>query len=198
MMPAWFRRHALGLACLLLAAGGRHWLEAAMFRHMLLQMPLIVVAGWQLAARPARPVLRAGLDPFGLTSLSALLFISAYWMVPRALEQSLMLPVAEAAKFISLLLAGALLPGAARRARLVIQLFFLGNFCWMSAIAGIQYQDMPQRLCNAYALDDQLITGTGLVALSLLLAIAWCLRHGQALLSNSPATTHHPTPGIEH
>jgi len=174
---------ASGLACLLLALVPRHWLESSMFTHMLVQLPLLFGAGMLLFGRLYWPRALVAVDRYGLTSLTALLFVSAYWMIPRALEQCLRLPVAEAAKVVSLTLAGAALPGALRRARLVIQIFFLGNFCWMSAIAGIQYQDMPQRLCNAYLLDDQLVTGMGLVTLSILVAIAWCVRHAPALLS---------------
>lgn len=196
-MKARRHQHAAGLACLLLALCGRQWLEATMFRHMMLQLPLIVLTGW-LLARPLPISGRwAAIDRYGLTSLTALLFISAYWMVPRALEQSLDQSGAEAAKFASLLLAGALLPAALRRSRPVIQLFYLGNFCWMCAFAGMQYQDMPQRLCNAYALDDQLLTGVGLVGWSILIAIAWCLRNLPALLSNSTTNQHHALPGFK-
>lgn len=188
-------------ACLLLAALPRHWLEAAMWRHMLLQLPLLVAAGCLLAIAlgtgPSRHRLRraAIADQHGITGLSAALFISAYWMIPRALEQSINLPLSEAAKFASLPLAGLLLAGSLRRASPVIQLFFLGNFCWMTAIAGMQYQNLPQRLCNAYLLDDQLATGAGLVAASIAIATAWCALHAKALLSNPDEPTTHATTG---
>lgn len=192
------RRYAAGLACVLLAFGARGWLESIMFTHMLVQLPLLFAAGWLLFGQLYWPHRLAVLDRYGLTSLTALLFISAYWMIPRALEQSLQSPAIEIAKASSWLLAGALLPAALRRARLVIQLFYLGNFCWMTAIAGIQYQNMPQRLCNAYLLGDQAMTGIGLVALSILIAIAWCLRHASALLSNPHQSSYHAAPGTEH
>ena len=198
MRPTLERRHAAGLACLLLAIGARSWMEAAMLRHMLVQLPLIVVAGCLLAARLQQAPMRDKLDPHGLTSLTALLLLSAYWMVPLALEESLRYALAELAKFISLLLAGTLLPGAVKRARTVIQLFFLGNFCWMMAIAGIQYQDSPQRLCNAYALDDQLVTGSCLVGVSIVLALTWCIWQGQALLFTPTSSTHYASTSTEH
>ncbi|XLZ71883.1 hypothetical protein ABT364_07905 [Massilia sp. SR12] len=114
-------------------------------------------------------------DAHGLAGLTWLLLASAYWMVPRALEQALTLPLAELGKFASLFLAGFLLPAALARAAAAVQLFFLGNFCAMMAIAGMLYQDMPQRLCNAYTLDDQVITGVGLVVASIGIAAAWCI-----------------------
>jgi hypothetical protein len=172
-------------------------LEGSMALHMAVQLPLIFIAG-ALAAKRATGAVPSpaygahalaadgrdaegaarGLarwDAHGLAGLVWLLLVSAYWMVPRALEQALALPLAELGKFASLFLAGFLLPGALARAVPVIQLFFLGNLCAMMAIAGMLYQDMPQRLCNAYTLNDQVVTGVGLVVASLGIAAAWCV-----------------------
>jgi hypothetical protein len=179
-----------GIALLMVALLPRNWLEAVMWRHMLLQLPLLVVSGWLfgcglvvMAPRWMRRV--AIIDLHGITGMTAALFISAYWMIPRALELSINLPLAAGSKFGSLLLLGALLPGTLKRANIMIQLFFLGNFCWMTAIAGLQYQTMPQRLCNAYLLDDQFTTGVGLVLAAVAVAVFWCARHAPELLSNS-------------
>lgn len=162
-----------GLACLAAALGGAGWLEASMLRHMLLQLPLLAAAGALLGARLA-PIQRLGaIDEHGLAVLSALMVVSAYWMVPRALELSLTSGMTAAAKYLSLFIIGMLMPGAMRRANIVIQIFFLGNFCAMTAISGILYQDLPQRLCNAYLLDDQARTGVALVVVAVAIAIGW-------------------------
>ena len=189
-------RLCAGLACLLAAALPRHWLEASMLRHMLLQLPLLLTAGWLLSASPVpRWFQRAAIfDQQGICGLTALLFISAYWMIPRALEQSINLPLAEAAKFISLPLLGAILPGSLRRANWIVQLFYLGNFSWMTAIAGIQYQNMPQRLCNAYLLDDQAWTGIALTVAAVIIAIFWCWRLAPAFLFHSTKANQHASP----
>lgn len=169
-------RRVLGIALLAAAWLLRGTLEASMVLHMLVQLPAIALAGALLApGTQLRHWRRA--DAYGLASFTLLLIVSAYWMIPRALELSLTQPPAEAGKFASLLLLGAVLPDAMRRANAVIQLFFIGNFCWMSAIAGIQYQNMPQRLCNAYALDEQVLAGALLVGASVAVALAWCIRH---------------------
>jgi len=167
---------ALVMAALLL----RRPLEASMALHMVVQLPMIAVGSALAGLAVARNAPRyagavARWDAHGIAGLAWLLLASAYWMVPRALEQSLTLPLAEAGKFASLFLLGFLLPGALSRAAAVIQLFFLGNFCAMMAIAGMLYQDMPQRLCNAYSLDDQVVTGVGLVVASIGIAAAWCV-----------------------
>lgn len=167
-------------------------LESSMALHMVVQLPMIAVGGALagLAAERSAPGLAAAVgrwDAHGLAGLVWLLLASAYWMVPRALEQPLTMPQAEVGKFASLFLLGFLLPGALSRAAAVIQLFFLGNFCAMMAIAGMLYQDMPQRLCNAYSLNDQVVTGVGLVVASIGIAAAWCVWQLPALASYAAA-----------
>ncbi|WP_373986861.1 hypothetical protein [Duganella sp. BuS-21] len=184
-------RAGLALACLLAAALPRTWLEASMLRHMLLQLPLLVAAGWLLATALHGRSRIAAFDQHGVTGLTALLFISAYWMIPRALELSLTEPLIETAKFLSLTALGAILPGSLRRANWIVQLFYMGNLSWMTAIAGIQYQNMPQRLCNAYLLDDQIATGAALVCASIAIALVW----GWRLHSKKEA--HHVAPDPE-
>lgn len=217
----WLRLAAPLCGALLAAAAWlyRLPLEASMLLHMLVQLPMLAVAGALLALaagtvggqrgqrRSAWGALArawARCDRHGLTGLTALLFVSAYWMIPRALEASMTVPLAELGKFASLLLLGALLPASLARATPVLQLFYLGNFCAMTAIAGMLYQDMPQQLCNAYVLDDQVNTGMGLVIASVAVAVAWCVHYYPALFG--PATppltptrkTRHATPATEH
>lgn len=201
-------RLGIAAALLLLAVGAAPWLEASMARHMLVQLPALVLAGWASAGLLPARWSAARIDDYGITGLTALLLVSAYWMVPRALELSLASPLSEAAKLASLFSLGLILPGSLRRCPWVAQLFFLGNVSAMMAIAGMQYQNLPQRLCNAYLLDDQNVAGMGLVAAAVLIAMAWCARIAPAL-SSTPHTTapdelpatepridHHPRPHL--
>lgn len=191
-------------AALFVALFFSNWLEASMARHMLLQLPLLVLAGWAGAsALPPRGLVArcvARCDFQGIAGLGALLFVSAYWMIPRALELSLVSPWSEAAKIGSLLLLGLTLPGSLARCHWVVQLFFLGNFGAMMAIAGIEYQNLPQRLCNAYLLDDQNLAGLGLVTGAILISAAWCARIAPALSSPTHlgTTPIHELPDPEH
>lgn len=172
-------------------------LEATMWRHMLVQLPLLVACGvllrpWLGQWLPLAPG-AARWDAQGLATLTAAAFTTTYWMIPRALEQALDEPFANAMKFISLLLLGALLPGAMRRAHVVVQLFFVANICSMMAIAGMLYRELPQRLCNAYLLDDQDVTGSWLVGLALVLGVAWCIVNARHF-ADSPEQPQ-PPPG---
>lgn len=171
-----------GFALAVIAIACRRPLESTMARHMLLQIPLLIAAGscvalglrhTGIAARAGR--LRA-YDENGITGLFAFLLVSAYWMIPKALDSAAISLAADTGKFVSLLLAGLLLPASLTRANIIIQLFFIGNFASMAAIAGMLYQDTPRRLCNLYLIDDQMITGTGLVILAIAVAVAWGIR----------------------
>jgi hypothetical protein len=172
----------LGLALVVIAIACRRPLESTMARHMLLQIPLLVAAGSCVALGLRRTGIAAlasrlhVYDENGITGLSAFLLVSAYWMIPKALDSAAISLTADAGKLVSLFLAGLLLPASLARANLIIQLFFVGNFASMTAIAGMLYQDTPRRLCNLYLIDDQMITGTGLVTLAIAVAVAWGIR----------------------
>jgi hypothetical protein len=176
------RRMLLGLALAAVAIVCRRPLESTMARHMLLQIPLLVAAGSCIAfgLRGTRIAGIAGrlraCDENGITGLFAFLLASAYWMIPKTLDSAAISLATDAGKFISLLLAGLLLPASLARANIIIQLFFIGNFASMTAIAGMLYQDTPRRLCNLYLIDDQMIAGAGLVTLAIGVAVAWGIR----------------------
>jgi hypothetical protein len=171
-----------GIALAGLAVVYRQVLEATMARHMLLQIPMLIAAGALVAFGMPRMNAAAffsglrGCDENGITGLFAFMLVTAYWMIPKALDSAAVSLVTDTAKFMSLLLAGLLLPGSLSRANTILQLFFIGNFASMTAIAGMLYQDAPRRLCNLYLIDDQMIAGTALVTLAVAIALLWCVR----------------------
>lgn len=183
---------------LLVAVVFREPLTASMFRHMLLHIPVIVLAGvlaargWSLrggepktsrSAETLRPSRK--FNEFGVPGLLLVGFIGAYWMIPKALDQVMVSVFAEGSKFFMLFLAGWVLADSLSCANNVIRLFFVGNFCWMMAIIGLLYQDHPVRLCNFYLMGDQEATGVGLVVLAVALPVFWllfCLKPVRSLL----------------
>lgn len=168
-----------GALALVVALLCRQSLTRSMTLHMLVHIPLIVVAGAWLGrgmsagGKPLGKGLWAQLNQHGLAGLLLCSLMGAYWMIPKALDEVLLSGHAAAFKFASVLAAGWLLQDSARRANNVIQLFFLGNFCWMTAIVGMLYRESPQRLCNVYLLGDQEMAGIGLIVLAVLLPVAW-------------------------
>jgi len=173
---------ALGLAlCVVLAWPPlRHALEASMWRHMVLQFPLLMAAGALLAAAlpPRARGAVARWNAHGIAGLVLVAVVLAVLMVPRVLDLALRDGTIEAVKGAALVLAGAALRLSWRAAGLVVQGFFLGNVLPMTAVVGQLYIDAPLRLCNAYLLDDQARLGQWLIALAVLLALAWLAQVG--------------------
>lgn len=170
------------LACsplLLLIAPLRHALESSMLPHMLLEFPLLVLAGAaaatllrEHAAAAARLLLR--LDPRGSLGACLLLCCSAVWMVPTALDLALIDPRLAAVKLLSWWGSGLLLGSGGTRMSMTLRVFVIGNLVWMLASAGMLYESAPARLCVSYLQDEQIWTGRALIALALLL-LAWLL-----------------------
>lgn len=126
----------------LLAASPLLWLfvplrqavESRMALHMLVQLPLLLAAGWAAAAWwprwPAAWAMR--FDAQGLASATFASAVLAFWMIPAALDAALLAPAVATLKFLSWWLAGLLLPGDHRRLGAVPASFFLGKRpgCW--------------------------------------------------------------------
>ncbi|MFA7474532.1 MAG: hypothetical protein WCY95_01880, partial [Castellaniella sp.] len=159
-------------------------LTALMSLHMLVQIPLLVLAGlfaeraWRAGHPPragARPRPAWSYNEYGIPGLLLVSLVGAGWMIPKALDDALTDWRVAAFKYLGLPVCGWVLGASLRHSNVVIKLFFLGNFCWMSAIVGMIYLDQPIRLCNAYLQDDQDWSGRGLIALAIVLPSCWLL-----------------------
>lgn len=154
----------------------RHTVESRMSLHMLGEFPMLFVAGWsasRLCLRHlwARRWLRGQrlLDWRGWTGAVLTSGVALVWMLPSALDATLLWPAAAAAKILSWWLAGWWLADGWRRMDAEVMLFSIGNLAWMAATAGLLYVEAPTRLCVNYLQDDQRQAGVGLVLLALLL-----------------------------
>jgi len=172
------RRHAM-LAAVIAGAPVllfRRWLEVDMARHMLIEFPLLLVAG--LAAAKVLPKRAVALimrfNQLGLAGFTFVSLTAAYWMIPVALDEALSSGPVAAAKYASFLAAGMLLPASFQAAPLAMQAFFVGNWVWMTATVGLLYQSTPQQLCVSYLVGAQLSAGEGLVAAAVAIAALWC------------------------
>lgn len=154
----------------------RHWLEASMVRHMLVQIPLLVMLG-MIAARLLPPDRRRRLrhgcgGP--LACLATATFASAYWMLPRALDAAIAEPLAELAKFVSLpLLVGLPLALAWESFGLIGRGFVWSNLISMQVFLGWLYLAAPQRVCNNYLADDQSRVGWLLIEIAAAIFACW-------------------------
>ncbi len=176
---------ALALFGVLLWPGTRQWMEAQMTRHMLLQFPLLMVAGALLAAALPDAWRRAAArwNDHGISGLFAVALILGVLMIPRVLDLALVDPAVETAKCLALVVCGAALYLSWRPAGWLVQGFFLGNLLPMMVVAGSLYESSPVRVCNAYLLDDQVQLGRLLVGLAAATALLWLTLLVRALMS---------------
>jgi hypothetical protein len=154
------------------------WLEGSMLGHMLIQIPLLALAGGLVArgASGGHGAVLAGFNAGGVPGLLVAVFAAAAWMLPRMLDAALRSALVEAAKFTTVpLLVGAplalswpLLPPVARG-------FVWANLISHAAVLGWLYSAAPSRLCTRYLFDQQATVGAAfsIVAMALLLGWGW-------------------------
>jgi hypothetical protein len=168
---------ALSVPAVLAFTPLRALLEAGMRAHMLVQYPLLMLAGALAAsAAPAQaPAARAfaRCNALGIGGLTLVAAVLAVVMIPRVLDLALVDARIEALKFAALVVAGAALPASWRAAGAVVQAFFLGSVLPMTVAVGSVYIDAPVRLCNAYLLDEQQRLGAELIAVAAVCGAAW-------------------------
>jgi hypothetical protein len=172
------------LVLVLLSPLVRHGLEATMTAQMLVQIPLLVAAGWLLPrAFPARVLVRVERwNHRGTTGLVLATAAATFWMLPRSLDAATSHPLMVAAKYLSVpLLIG--LPFAVSWPRMgfVVRGVFLVEFVATFFRLGWLYLISPIRLCNNYALNDQQRLGGYMLAFGggLLVWLAWKLLWGR-------------------
>jgi len=118
----------------------------------------------------------------GISGLVLVTLTSAFWMLPKALDAGVSVPVVAMAKYLSVpLLIG--LPLALSWSRMS---FIVKGVLRLECIAtlfrlGWLYLIWPERLCNLYLLDDQQRLGPFLLLIGtvLFLALAWKLIWGR-------------------
>lgn len=169
----------------------RHALEASMTRHMLVQLPLLALAGWWLHAL-LPPSWRNALGAWnghGATGLLLVSLASILWMLPISMDAALTLWWAEAAKFTGVpLLMGLALALSWPRAGFVLRGVFLFEVLGTLLRAGWLYLAAPQPLCVNYLSSDQQRLGRGLLltGAAIALLLAWRLMWGHVRVGGGP------------
>ena len=167
----------IGLIVLLALPGARDLLEREMATHMLVQIPLLAIAGVLMASGIPRPLKYrlAAWNRGGISGTLLAVIVSTWWMVPRALDSALATPGAEVWKFVSLpVLVG--LPAALswRPLGTIGRGFVILNVLPMWAVVGWLYIAAPVRVCNYYLVDQQVAAGRGLLWLSIAIGVVVC------------------------
>lgn len=152
--------------------------------QMLVQIPLLAVAGWWLA--PCLPrkmvVVLQAWNRNGISGLLLASLVAMVWMLPRMLDAALGEGWIEFAKFASVpWLLGVSLALSWPRAGFVVRGVFLAEVIATAFRLGWLYRISPVRLCSNYLLGDQqrlgdLLLLTGVV---LCLFVVWKLVWGR-------------------
>ncbi len=179
------------IALLSLIPPVRHGLEASMTVQMLVQIPVLILAGSLLvSALPSRlRTCAGGWDWGGVSGLVLATLVMAFWMLPRSLDASTTDPLFASAKFITVpLVIGLPLAFSWPRAGFVVRGVFLAEFVATFFRLGWVYRVSPIRLCNNYGIDDQQRLGTYMlwIGSALLAWLVWKLLAGN-FKSLSPA-----------
>lgn len=161
----------------------RHPLESTMTCQMLIQLPLLAVAGWVLAQGVPAAINRrlAPWDHAGISGLLLASLVGLVWMLPRAMDASVDEAWVALAKFLGVpLLIGVPVALSWPRASFVVRGIVLAEVIAMTLRLGWLYLISPQRLCSNYLLGDQQRLGRILIiaGFAILLVVAWKLMWG--------------------
>ena len=154
-------------------------LESSMTGHMLVQLPMLALAGGLIArgSAGAKGCPALGFNAGGVAGLLLAAFALACWMLPRSLDAALTHAAVEAAKFIFVpLLVGASLAVSWPIAGPLARGLAWAHLIAMLATLGWVYQAAPVRLCVGYRLDQQETLGWALLGGAVLLAAALAAR----------------------
>lgn len=181
----------------------RHALEATMTLQMLVQIPLLALAGYWL--RPLLPQrVSDSLTAWNRGGVSGLLLISLtamIWMLPRTMDTTLEVPWVEMAKFAAVpLLIGLPLAISWPYSGFVVRGVFLAEVIATAFRVGWLYLVSPQRLCSNYLLGDQQRLGECMLAIgsALFLWITWKLLWGRFNSMAEPRQPCRTPPGAAH
>jgi len=163
----------LALTVTLLLTPVRDFIVATMTGHMLVQIPLLLLAGFLISAPSGASMRRSWLNPGGAPGLLMTAAVLTTWMVPRALDLAVTSNGIALLESSTLLAGGVLLRHSWQRAGAIGQAFFIGNLTWMAAVAGLLLRDAPVRVCTTYLVRDQRYAGTGLLLVATAIGVRW-------------------------
>lgn len=161
---------------LLIAASppSARWLEANLVSHVLLQIPMLIGAGFILGSRLAgrQPGLRSGNASSFVPAILLAAFCLGFWMLPRWLDAAVSDPLADFLKVASVtLLVGGPLGWAWPRMPATAKAFIGINLVAMFGVLGWLYLSAPVRLCSNYLESDQKALGSWFVGLAVALGV---------------------------
>lgn len=165
----------IGLLILLAFPPVKQLIESYMVGQMIVQIPLLVLAGFFFgqAMKMKIPTEGKGFNGNGIPGILLSVFTILFWILPRSVDASINDEIFAIAKYSTLpLLAGLPISLSWYRLNPIGKNFIWANLISMLFVMGWLYSKSPVRLCNNYLLDQQLLLGktmffiTGIIIIS--------------------------------
>ncbi len=177
-----FKRNAtlgIGLFILLALPPIKQLMESNMVGQMIVQIPLLVVAGFFMgeAIQKKIPIDQNRTKGSGVAGILMAIFTITYWMLPRAMDASINDVVFGILKYSTLpLLAGIPISLCWRKLHPLWKNFVWANNISMFGVYGWVYIISPVRLCNNYLLGQQILLGQIFLLITALIIIYFIFR----------------------
>lgn len=143
--------------------------ESIMLLHMLVQLPLLILAGWLVGDWLIKKFnsFFTAWNTDGVPGMILIVFITMYWMLPRALDEAVTIYYIELFKFISLPLVGLFLRDSWKKMQTLGKGFIFLNYLSMFALMAWLYIDSPIQICNNYLETQQKALGWGFLVITI-------------------------------
>lgn len=165
---------ALALFVVLALPPAAHALQARMQLQMLVQIPLLALAGYlfRAALSDCWEARIHAWNPVGINGVIVATFVLSYWMLPRSMDAAVSDWPYAVAKFITVpLLVGLPMGLSWPRMNFIMRGVVVMELIAMFWRLGWLYLASPVRLCNNYLIDDQQLTGRYLLAAGVALLV---------------------------
>jgi hypothetical protein len=154
--------YGLLLFIFLVAPPVANFMESVMVIHMHMQMPMLVIAGFLMAAFFQKRF--SGFfnkwNSNGTPGITLFVIIMVYWMLPRTMDEALTSQTVEVFKFISLpFLAGISLRDSWKKLTPIGKNIIIISFTILFLGLGWLYIWSPVQLCNNYLVIEQVTLG---------------------------------------
>lgn len=166
--------YGLALFIFLILPPVSNLMESIMIIHMHMQMPMLVLAGFLMAKffQLKFPRFFENWNKDGIAGILLFGVIWLFWMIPRTMDEALVVNGMEVFKFISLtFLAGVPLRDSWKKLKMRGKDIVFYSFMFLSFAMGWLYIKSPVQLCNNYLLVEQITLGWGFLAMAICVGI---------------------------
>src|SRR5690625_2853058 len=145
-----------------------------MINHMLVQIPLLILVSLFMGeyVRSKFQRLFNKWNENGIPGILLVYIVTMYWMIPRAMDEAILLYSIELFKFISLpFLVGIVLYDSWPKLTALAKGFIVFNYIPMFGMMAWLYIDSPIQVCNNYLESEQKMLGWGFLFITVFMLL---------------------------